>query len=68
VWYVFEYTFEFVLMDAALRTGRQDFTDLCRKLADVFLSLLPRSGVPWWYVCALPQMLPHTHAKGFYRY
>ncbi|ORX34809.1 Six-hairpin glycosidase-like protein [Kockovaella imperatae] len=32
----------------ALRTGRKDFLDTSRKLADVFLSLLPESGVPWW--------------------
>jgi hypothetical protein len=34
--------------DLALRTGREDFTAICRKLSDVFLSLLPESGVPWW--------------------
>jgi hypothetical protein len=33
-----------------LRTGRKDFIDTSRKLADVFLSLLPEDGVPWWYV------------------
>jgi len=34
----------------ALRTGREDFAEISRKLADRFLDLLPESGVPWWYV------------------
>jgi len=33
---------------SALRTKREDFLATARKLADVFLSLLPESGVPWW--------------------
>ncbi|ORY31061.1 Six-hairpin glycosidase-like protein [Naematelia encephala] len=32
----------------ALRTGRQDFLDTSKKLADVFLAKLPPSGVPPW--------------------
>ena len=37
-------------MDPALRTGRQDFLDTSRKLADTFLGLLTEKGVPEWYV------------------
>jgi hypothetical protein len=36
------------LMWIALRTGRQDFLDISRNLADKFLSLLGPSGVPEW--------------------
>lgn len=32
----------------ALRTGREDFLAASRKTADVFLSLLPETGVPEW--------------------
>ena len=32
----------------ALRTGRTDFLDISRKLADKFLSLLGPTGVPEW--------------------
>ena len=35
----------------ALRTGRQDFLDTSRRLADTFLSLLGPEGVPAWWVC-----------------
>lgn len=34
--------------DPALRTGRKDFLEISRKLADKFLSLLGPTGVPEW--------------------
>jgi len=32
----------------ALRTGRGDFLNIARRLADVFLSKLEPSGIPAW--------------------
>ena len=45
----------------ALRTGRADFLATARKLADVFVSLLPESGVPWWYVFTSASCLVSHH-------
>ncbi|WVR03574.1 hypothetical protein IAU60_000566 [Kwoniella sp. DSM 27419] len=47
----------------ALRTGRQDFLDTARKLADVFLSLLGPSGVPEWDFKA-PKPCPYDASAG----
>ncbi|ORY20478.1 Six-hairpin glycosidase-like protein [Naematelia encephala] len=47
----------------ALRTGRDDFRDTSRRLADVFLSLLPDSGVPEWDFRA-PKPCPYDASAG----
>jgi hypothetical protein len=43
---------------AALRTGRKDFLEISRKLADKFLSLLGPTGVPEWDFSA-PKPCPY---------
>ena len=45
----------------ALRTKREDFLATSRKLADVFLSRLPESGVPNWCVHLLYPLHTLTH-------
>lgn len=39
---------DLALTPPALRTGRKDFLDISRRLADKFLSLLGPTGVPEW--------------------
>lgn len=41
------------MAQCALRTSRGDFIATTRRVSDVFLSKLPASGVPHWYVLCL---------------
>ncbi|KAL1413228.1 hypothetical protein Q8F55_000981 [Vanrija albida] len=47
----------------ALRTGRKDFLDTSRRLADAFIARLPESGVPWWDFDA-PKPCPYDASAG----
>jgi hypothetical protein len=47
----------------ALRTGRVEFATTSSRLADVFLSHLPESGVPWWDFSA-PRPCPYDASAG----
>ena len=41
------------LINLALRTGNAKYTEICRRLADVFLANLHSTGVPRWLVSPL---------------